>query len=111
MNKELTPLDALKKIADCLSKDLVYSQEYLIIETVLKRNIELEHTLKLAEKELEAFWIIKKEISGCLEFHYDEEHNYGGVWCVQGDDEEENSVVIASANSKEEFDLLKEVLK
>ena len=109
--------------------ELHLKEDLDIIETTLKENINLKirnEELVKTNKELlaringndfinfkvlqklKALEIIKKEINGCLEFCYDEEHDYGEVWCVQN--EEENRVLIASANSKEEYDLLKEVL-
>ena len=112
MSKELTPLEALENLtciaqeSDCERRQSNWSHTpnelKEIIETALKKQEQ-------DQKKLKALEIIKKEISGCLEFYYDEEHDYGEVWCVQN--EEESSVLIASVDSKEEYNLLKEMLK
>lgn len=140
MSKKLTPLEAFRKICNNLNNYEFtdeYKENKKLIETTLKNYAEMAdrpvilcgrthgYTQSLIdkiyenykavkitnledEKKLKVLEMIKKEIRGCLEFCYDEEHDYGEVWCVQN--EEEDSVLIATANSKEEYDLLKKEL-
>lgn len=124
MSKELQALNDLRNSGLVKDDVVCFTKKALerrldIIETELKENNELktrnyellkesEHFYNERNKYKQTLEIIKKEISDCLEFYYDKEHDYGEVWCIQN--EEESRVLIASANSKEEFDLLKEVL-
>ena len=122
MNKGLEALNGIKSYIDTRIVKYPLIQYVEVIETALKnyektkkelklriqQNGELVSQLAQNDKKLKALEIIKKEIGDCLEFYWDEEHDYGEVWCIQN--EEESRVLIASANSKEEYDLLKEVL-
>lgn len=104
---KLSPLEALNKIA----YEYGYDKNVEIINKALEQNItlnlaniELEHHLKLAEKELKALEIIKKKkvnmisLLSSIEWHNPSHYN-DSVGCP-----------IGCELTQEEYDLLKEVL-
>lgn len=96
-------LEALEK----LRNEATLPQQLKIPKSDQRYSDYLNKNLDIIEKELKALEIIKKSSDCELILAYDEEHNF---WSLGGK-QDDARFCIASGFGKEEYDLLKEVLR